>query len=553
MFARTLLAVVLTASTLSATDYDLLIRNARIVDGTGASWYRGELAVRGDRIVAIDHHIEGTAEKTIDAHDKVLAPGFIDLHTHARRGIFDVPTADNYIRQGVTTLFEGPDGSSPIPIREFFDRLEKTHTAPNMASFVGQGSVREKVIGTVDRKATPDEIEKMKQIVRQEMHDGAFGLSTGLFYVPGTFTPTEEVIELARVAGELGGIHISHQRDETAKIRDSVRETIRIGEEGHLPTQATHMKVLGSPNWGASVDTLRLVDDARARGVDVTMDQYPYTASSTSLTAALFPAWSLEGNRGDLLKRLADPATRARIRETVIDRIKHERGGGDPKNIQIASTDFDPSLAGKNLAEITRARGIEPTVDNAADVAMDMVKSGRVSGIFHAMSEEDVTRILRHPATMIASDGEVPIFGKSSPHPRSYGTFVRVLGVYVREKKMLTLEDAVRKMTSLPAARVGLHDRGLLRPGMMADLVIFDPATVADKATYENPHQYAVGVSHVLVNGVLVVDEGKVTGARPGRVLRIRLECGGLPPPSSRRQRAAALQGVSRGPSSSTK
>ncbi len=516
----TLLAFLLFAPNLPAADYDVIIRNARIVDGAGTPWFRGEVAIKGDSISAMAHHIEGTADRVIDAADCVVAPGFIDLHTHARRGIFETPTADNYILQGVTTLFEGPDGSSPIPLREFFDRLEKTKTAPNMASFVGQGSVREKVIGSVDRKATSEEIEKMKAIVREEMRDGAFGLSTGLFYVPGTFTPTEEVIELARVAGEFGGIHISHQRDETAKIRDSVRETIRIGEEGRLPTQATHMKVLGAPNWGASVDTLRLVDQARARGVDVTMDQYPYTASSTSLTAALFPAWALEGKRDDLLKRLGDPATRARIRETVIDRIKHERGGGDPKNIQIASADFDPSLAGKNVAEIARARGIDVTVDNAADVAIDLVKSGRVQGIFHAMSEDDVVRILRHPATMIASDGEVPIFGKSSPHPRSYGTFARVLGVYVRDKKLLTLEEAVRKMSSMPAQRVGLSDRGLLRPGMKADIVVFNPALMADKATYEKPHQYAVGVSHVLVNGVLVVDDGTVTGARPGRVLR---------------------------------
>jgi N-acyl-D-amino-acid deacylase len=520
MILRTLLAISLIVSSLSAADFDLIIRNARIVDGTGASWYRGDLGVRGDTIVAIDRHLTGTATRTIDAADRVLAPGFIDLHTHARRGIFEVPTADNYIRQGVTTIFEGPDGSSPIPLRDFFSKLEETKIAPNMASFIGQGSVREAVIGTVDRKATPEEIEKMKALVREGMKDGAFGLSTGLYYVPGTFTPTEEVIALAAVAGEMGGIHISHQRDETGKIRDSVRETIRIGEEGRLPTQATHMKVLGAPNWGASVDTLRLVDEARARGVDVTMDQYPYTASSTSLQAALFPAWSLEGNRDDLTKRIDDPASRAKIRATAIDRILHERGGGDPKNIQIASTSFDDSLAGKNLAEVTRARGLEPTVENAADVAIDLVRRGRVQGIFHAMSEEDVVRILKHPATMIASDGEVPVFGKSSPHPRSYGTFVRVLGVYVREKHALTLEDAVRKMTSLPAARVGIRDRGILRPGMKADLVIFDPATVADRATYDNPHQYPAGVSHVIVNGVLIVDDGKVTGARPGRVLR---------------------------------
>ena len=520
MLRRTLLALTLIASPAFAADYDLLIRNARIVDGSGATWFRGDLGVRADTIAAIDRHLTGSATRTIDAHDLVLAPGFIDLHTHARRGIFEVPTADNYIRQGVTTLFEGPDGSSPMPLRDFFAKLQQTKTAPNMASFVGQGTVREKVIGNVDRKATADEIEKMKAIVRQEMSDGAFGLSTGLFYVPGTFTPTEEVIALASVAGEMGGIHISHQRDETAKIRDSVRETIRIGEEGHLPTQATHMKVLGKPNWGASGDTLKLVDDARARGVDVTMDQYPYTASSTSLAAALMPSWSLEGGREQMLSRMKDPAQRAKIRAVVIDRIEHERGGGDPSNIQFASTDFDASLAGKTLADATRARGLEVTILNAADTAIALLEKGSVSGIFHAMAEADVQRILRHPATMIASDGEVPIFGKGSPHPRSYGTFVRVLGHYVRDLHVITLEDAVRKMTSLPAARVGLHDRGLLRPGMKADLVVFDPAMVADKATYENPHQFAVGVPYVVVNGVLIVDDGKVTGARPGRVLR---------------------------------
>jgi dihydroorotase/N-acyl-D-amino-acid deacylase len=516
----TLLALLLATSPLLAADYDLIIRNARIVDGTGAPWYRGEIGVKGDTIAAIARHIDGSGARVIDAGDGVVAPGFIDLHTHARRGIMDTPTADNYILQGVTTLFEGPDGGSPIPLREWFANLERAKIAPNMASFVGQGSVREKVMGRVDRPATPQELEKMKALVREEMRDGAFGLSTGLFYVPGAFTPTEEVVELARVAGELGGIHISHQRDETAKIRESVAETIRIGEEGRIPTQATHMKVLGAPNWGASGETLALVDRARARGVDVTMDQYPYTASSTSLTAALLPQWAQEGGRQDLLKRLGDAEARSRIRATVVDRIRNERGGGDPKNIQIASADFDPALAGKNLADVTRERGLEVTVENAADVALDLIRRGRVQGIFHAMAEDDVVRILRHPATMIASDGEVPLFGQRAPHPRSYGTFARVLGVYVREKKILSLEEAVWKMSAMPAARVGLVDRGLIRPGMKADMVIFDPAVIADRATFEKPHQYAAGVSHVLVNGTLVVDGGKITGARPGRVLR---------------------------------
>ncbi len=518
MIRRTLLVFLLAAPALAA-DYNLIIRNARVIDGSGAPWYRADVAVSGDRIAAIARHIDGSADRVLDAHDFVVAPGFIDLHTHARRGIEEVPTADNYIRQGVTTIFEGPDGGSPIPIGEFLDKIAKLKTAPNFATFVGQGSVRERVIGNVDRKATPEEITKMREIVRQAMRDGAFGLSTGLFYTPGTFTPTEEVIELARVAGELGGIHTSHMRDEAAHVTDSVRETIRIGEDGGLPTQVTHHKVAGVQNWGKSIDTLRLIDEARSRGVDVTSDQYPYTASQTTLQA-LFPRWSLEGGRDDLLKRMADPQTRARIRAAIIENIRLDRGGGDPSRVQIASAPAEPALAGKNLAEITRMRGLEPSVENAADVAMKLLEAGPVRAIYHTMSEDDVVRILRHPATMIASDGEVPIFGKDSPHPRSYGAFVRVLGRYVREKKVLSLEEAVRKMTAMPAGRVGIHDRGLLRPGFKADLVVFDPATVTDKATFERPHQYAEGISHVLVNGVFVVDNGKVTGARPGNVLR---------------------------------
>jgi dihydroorotase/N-acyl-D-amino-acid deacylase len=521
MVRRTLLVFLLAAPALAA-QYDVIVRNARVVDGSGAPWYRADVAVTGDTIVAIAGHIDGTATREIDARDRVVAPGFIDLHTHARRGIEETPTADNYILQGVTTIFEGPDGGSPIPIGEFLDRIANLKTAPNFATFIGQGAVREKVMGSVNRAATDEELAQMKEIVRQGMRDGAFGMSTGLYYVPGSFTPTEEVIALAAVAGEMGGIHISHMRDETAKVRDSVRETIRIGEEGHLPTQVTHNKVLGKPNWGASVDTVRLIDEARTRGVDVTSDQYPYTASSTSLQAALFPAWAMEGGRDKMIERLKNPAERARIRETVVSRIRLERGGGDPANIQFASVENDASLTGKTLADATRARGKEPTIDNAAEVAMALVESGRVSGIFHAMKEDDVVRIMKHPTTMIASDGEVPVFGKASPHPRSYGTFARVLGRYVREQKVLSLEDAIRKMTSMPAARVGLYERGLLRPGMKADLVVFNPATITDKATFEKPHQYAEGVSHVLVNGVLVVDDGRVTGARPGRVLRSR-------------------------------
>jgi dihydroorotase/N-acyl-D-amino-acid deacylase len=514
-----LLVLALLPLSLSAQPYDVIIRNARIIDGTGAPWFRGEIAIRGDEIVAVKRRVDGTARRTIDARDTVVAPGFIDLHTHARRGIFETPSADNYILQGVTTLFEGPDGGSPVPLTEFYDRIIATKTSPNMASFIGQGSVRQRVVGSADRKATADEIEKMREIVRQAMRDGAFGLSTGLFYVPGTFTPTEEIVELAKVAGEMGGIHTSHMRNEAGGVLDSVRETIRIGEEGGLPTMITHHKVAGVRNWGKSAETLKLVEEARARGVDVSSDQYPYTASQTNLTA-LLPRWSLEGGRDDMLRRFKDPETRARIRAAVIENIRFDRGGGEPKNVQIAWAEAEPAIAGKTLADVLGMRGKEVTVENAADEVFALLEAGQVRGIYHTMNEEDVVRILRHPATMIASDGEVPVFGENSPHPRSYGTFARVLGRYVREQKILTLEEAVRKMTSMPAERVSIHDRGLLRPGMKADVVVFDANTIGDRATFEKPHQYAVGVSHVLVNGVLVVDDGKVTAARPGRVLR---------------------------------
>jgi N-acyl-D-amino-acid deacylase len=513
------LAFLIAAPRAQAPVYDLVIRHGRIVDGTGSPWYLGDIAVRNDTIVRIAPRIEAPATRVIDAVGKVVAPGFIDLHTHARRGIFEVPTADNYVRQGVTTLMEGPDGSSPLPIKPFLERVAATRVTPNFGTFVGQGSVRDAVIGPVNRKATPAEIDKMRGLVRQGMEDGAFGLSSGLFYVPGTFTPTAEVVELAKVAGRMGGIYISHMRDEASGVLDSVRETIEIGEQGGLPTQVTHHKVIGKANWGRSVETLKLVEEARARGVDATIDQYPYTASSTSIQAALMPAWALEGGRQAVLKRLQAASMRNELRKETARIILEERGGGDPQNVQLARCDWDHSLDGKRLGDVTKGRGLDPTIENAAETALWIVEKGGCQGIFHAISEEDLQRILRHPATMIGSDGEVPIFGVASPHPRSYGTFVRVLGRYVRELKVITLEDAVRKMSAFPAQRIGLADRGVLREGMKADITIFDPATVRDAATFERPHQYAEGVFCVVVNGQVAFENGRMTPARPGQIL----------------------------------
>jgi dihydroorotase/N-acyl-D-amino-acid deacylase len=517
--AASVLAVLIAAPRAQTPSYDLVIRNGRIVDGTGSPWYLGDVGVRNDTIVRIAPRIDAPSTRVIDAAGKVVAPGFIDLHTHARRGIFDVPTADNYVRQGVTTLMEGPDGSSPLPIKPFLERVAATRVTPNFGTFVGQGSVRDAVIGPVNRKATAAEIDKMRGLVRQGMEDGAFGLSSGLFYVPGTFTPTAEVVELAKVAGRMGGIYISHMRDEASGVLDSVRETIEIGEKGGLPTQVTHHKVIGKANWGKSVDTLKLVDEARARGVDATIDQYPYTASSTSIQAALMPAWALEGGRQAVLKRLQTASMRSELQKETARIILEERGGGDPQNVQIARCDWDHSLDGRRLGDVTKGRGLDPTIENAADTALWIVEKGGCQGIFHAISEEDLQRILRHPATMIGSDGEVPIFGVASPHPRSYGTFVRVLGRYVRELKVITLEDAVRKMSAFPAQRIGLADRGVLREGMKADITIFDPATVRDAATFERPHQYAEGVLCVVVNGQVAFENGRMTPARPGQIL----------------------------------
>ena len=514
-----------------APTYDLIIRNARVVDGTGSPWYRSDVGIRGDEIATIARRIDAPSTRTVDAADQVVAPGFIDIHVHAFGGagspptplpIVEVPTADNYIRQGVTTLIAGPDGFSPIPLEPVLDLIAKTGIVPNLGTFVGHGSIREAVFGRVNRAPTPDELERMRALVRDAMEDGAFGLSTGLFYVPATFSKTDEIVELARVAGQLGGIHISHMRDEEVDIEASVRETIAVGELGGLPTQVTHHKTIGKKSWGKTVETLRLMDDARQRGVDVTVDLYPYTASATSISAALMPTWAQEGTREDVLKRLRDAATRRKVLVATMQILLDGRGGGDARNVMVSRCDWNPSFAGKRLDEVARMRGKPGSIEDAADTALWLVESGDCGGIYFAISEDDIQRVLRHPASMVGSDGQVVVFGRASPHPRSYGTFARVLGRYVRDLKILTLEDAIRKMSSYPAQRLGLRDRGVLRERMKADVVILDPAAVRDLSTFEQPHQYAQGVSLVVINGQVAFENGAITSARPGRILHGR-------------------------------
>ena len=516
-----LLVLVLTTTSAAAQraqSFDLILRGGRVIDGTGNPWVRADVGLRGDRITRIGDLTDAVARRDIDATGLVVAPGFIDPHTHAVRGIFDVPTADNYLLQGVTTLTEGNDGSSPFPIGPHLARIAETAISPNWAVFVGQGTIRSEVVGADDREPTLDELDRMRALVAEAMAQGALGLSTGLFYVPGSFTSTEEVIELSKVAATHGGIYISHMRDEAQRLLDSVRETIRIGEEAGLPVHMTHHKAISKDMWGQSVESLALVDAARARGVDITIDQYPYTASQTTINA-LVPQWAQAGGRDELLARLDDPETRRRIRGEIVYRIEHDRGGGDPQNVVIGLCTWDRSLEGKSLAEILAERETEVTLATAADLVMEIIIRGGARAIYHAMDEADVERIMRHPVTAIGSDGGVSVFGQSVPHPREYGTFARVLGRYVREREVLTLEEAVRKMSGATAQRLGLQDRGVLREGLFADIAVFDPATIQDRATFAEPHQYAEGVEYVLVNGTLVVDGGRHTGARPGRVL----------------------------------
>jgi len=504
------------AQTPTAEPYDLVIANGRIVDGSGSPWFAGDLGIRGDRIVAVGHLAGVTAKVHLDAAGLVVAPGFVDPHVHARERLLDLPTAEGYLLQGLTTVVEGNDGSSAFPVAGFLDKVAAATVSPNVATFVGQGTVREAVMGTANRKATAAEILKMQALVAQAMRDGALGLSTGLAYVPGAFTPTDEIVALATTAREHGGLYISHMRDEGGGVLDSVRETIAIGEQARIPVQISHHKVGGRKQFGQSVQSLALIAAARNRGVDVTFDQYPYTASQTGLSL-IFPRWALADDR--LNERLANAGTRKEIRTGMLAFID-ERFGDDPSRIQLVRCGHDPSLAGKTIADLLKTAGQPLTQVATADMVIELQLKGGCSAIFHAYDEPDVERFLQSPFGMIGSDGSLTRLGDGAPHPRAFGTFPRVLGHYVRERKVLALEEAVRKMTSFPAVRLGLQDRGLLRVGLAADVTVFDPVTIADRATFTDPHHYSVGVRHVVVNGQLTVKDGAHLGTRAGRVLR---------------------------------
>jgi dihydroorotase/N-acyl-D-amino-acid deacylase len=419
----------------------------------------------------------------------------------------------------VTTALGGPDGGSPWPLAAYFDTAQALGLGMNVAFLIGHNTVREEVMGLANRAPTDAELARMEGMIEGAMDEGAFGISTGLRYLPGAFSQTDEVVALSRVAARRGGFYTSHLRDEGLDLLNGVGEAIRIAREADIPVVLTHHKVVGAPMWGSSARTLAMVDSARAEGLDVMADQYPYTATYTGISI-LVPPWAMAGGDEAFLRRVADPEMRDSVRAGILWNIVNDRGGNDISRVQLARVGWDPSLEGLTLADWAKRAGLEPSPETGVDLVIEAIRRGGASAIYHVLDEADVERIMRHPWTAIASDGRLTQPGEGHPHPRWYGTFPRVLGHYVREQHVLTLEDAVRRMTSLPADRMGLTDRGRIAEGMMADITVFDPATVSDRATFAEPHQYPDGVPFVIVNGVLVVDGGEFGTARPGRVLR---------------------------------
>lgn len=518
-FAALVLAGLLSACVTVPPAYDTVILDGTIIDGSGSPAYVADIAISGDRIVKIGELDGVAAKRVIDAGGLTVSPGFIDLHTHADRNIMDNPGAENYLRQGVTTILAGNCGSSPVDLNEYFESVEETGIALNLGLLVGHNAVRAEVMDNDNRAPTAGEQARMEALVKTAMEQGAFGLSTGLIYLPGTYSETSEVIALARVAAGEGGIYTSHIRNEFELIIEAIEEAITIGREAGIPVQISHLKVADNTMWGDSGIILGMVEDARAEGLDVAVDEYPYTAGSTGL-ANVFPTWARAGSREDFQARLDDPETRARIKADTIRKLKGARAAGDLSRITIASFDEHPEYSGKTMAEVTIMNGYEPTIENGAEVAMKILYDANASAIYHMMVEEDVKRIMQAPFTSIASDSSAVSFGKNVPHIRNYGTYPRVLAKYVREEDVLSLEAAIHKMTALPASRINLTTRGLLAQGMVADINVFDAATVQDYDDWAHPHQYASGFSYVIVGGTLVIDDGARTTAFPGRALK---------------------------------
>jgi N-acyl-D-amino-acid deacylase len=528
--------------------FDIVITNGHIIDGTGSPWYSGDLGIRDGRITAIGNLAAASRKRTIDAAGKVVAPGFIDMLGQSELTILVDPRLPSKIYQGITSEITG-EGDSVAPLndaliqaghseydyykitpdwhtfRQYFARLEKQGMGINLASYVGATRVRRFVLGEDDKQPTPDQLAQMQALVREAMNDGAVGVSTALEYAPAPYAKTEELIALASEAGKMGGIYSTHMRNESDSVLEAIDEALRIGREASIPVEIWHIKVAGKNNWGRMPEVVAKINEARAAGADVTADTYAYTAWYNDFSAFI-PPWAHDGGNAKLVARLQDPATREKIRKDMLTPSKdwdnewQEIPGPDAIMIGAVQNPTLLPMQGKRLSEIAKLWNKDPM-----DALFDFLIQDPSTGVaVFGMSQPDVTLALQQPWVAIDNDSEGTspegILGQAHPHPRAYGTFPRVLAKYVREEKVLSLEDAIRKFSALPAQRMRLTDRGVLKAGMWADVVIFDPATVHDRATFDNPNQLSEGMDYVLVNGVPVIDQGKMTGSLPGKVLR---------------------------------
>ena len=519
--ALTLVTINCTATnsgTPSSERYDILLRGGTVVDGSGAPRFTADVAIRGERIAAVGRSgLDPTlADKVIDVSGKAVTPGFVDNHAHIQTTIHQYPLAENFTRQGITTIVASlHSGDVPWPLDEYIAALD---VAPNVAFFAGHTWARRQVLGMDNRDPSGEELQQMRDLIDQAMQQGAIGLSTGLLYVPANYAKTEEVIELAKVASRYGGIYYTHMRDEGRGLLASVAEAIRIGREAEIPVQIQHHKAMGVAQFGWSANTLAMIDSANASGLDVRHDLYPYTAGSTG-SSVIFPPWALAGGQDSLVARVSDPAVRPQVEEGMRDRLVNEWVGDDLNRIQFRTVPSAPEFDGKTLADYAAAQGLPNTVASGIQMGIELQLAGGFSAIYHVMDEGDVQRIMRHPLATFQTDGDPVGYGEGFPHPRSYGAFPRVLARYVRDLGVLTLEEAIHKMTRLSMDRLGQAERGSIAEGMIADLVVFDPETIQDNADYVQPHQFSTGIETMIINGTLVIDGMALTGERPGTVL----------------------------------
>ncbi len=500
-----------------AQDCDILITNGKIIDGTGNNWYYGNVAVKNGKIIAIGREVNYIAKKIIDAKGLIVAPGFIDVHTHLEGDEARDPNATNFILDGVTTCITGNCGSSETDIHKYLRYIDSLKLSINVASLIGHNDVRKAVMGRANRDATVDEMKQMEAIVDKAMRDGAVGLSTGLIYIPGAYTKTPEIVALAKIASKYNGVYASHMRDEGDSVTQAINEALTIGWEAKLPVQISHFKLSGQQNWGRSKITVPMIEAARRDGIDVTIDQYPYTASSTSIST-LIPDEILADGQDSIKSRLQHPEIKKQVINYIQERLKKRK----LKHLSYAVVAYyapDTSYNGKSIEQINLMKGRKHKSREEALTVIEIMINGGASAVFHGMGEEDVKRIMQYPFNMFASDATIRTFGFGSPHPRGYGTNARVLSKYVREEKVLSLEEAIRRMTSLPALKFQLKDRGLLREGYVADIIIFDEKEVKDLSTFEKPHAYSKGFHFIIVNGVLTVENEKHLGIRAGKAL----------------------------------